>query len=101
MRMMKMSVKYNNWKGLGFLTHRQGLWPEQCRTNMISAGMCTYTNVNLKNHIYQITVPCNSSNKAVAIILYTYFLFRNIYNPCFDSKIDEHYNIHELLKDCD
>ena len=29
---MKMSVKYNNWICLGFLTQRQGLWPEQCRT---------------------------------------------------------------------
>ena len=57
----KRSVKYNNQKGLSFLAHRQGLWPEQCRTSMISAGMYTYTNINLKNHTYQIIVPCDQA----------------------------------------
>ena len=26
---------------LGFLTQRQGLWPGQCKTNVVSAGMYT------------------------------------------------------------
>ena len=55
----KKSAKYNNWKGLGFLAHRQGLWPEQCRTSMISTSMYTYTNINLKNETYQIIIPCD------------------------------------------